>query len=331
MEKSKQGKHKVLNVFLRILAGILLLSILWMISSQILTAYEKSVYPAPGEMVTVSGHQMHVYSQGAGENTIVLTPGLGTTAPVLDFQPLIDELAQTNKVVVVEPFGYGWSDLTDDERTVENITAELRAALSAAGIEGPYVLMPHSISGIYAMYYANTYPEEVKAIIGIDCTLPEMSAYFGESIPAMPSYLSALAPTGLARLLVLLMPDGFLPVDATQAYSDENLKITKALSAWKAYNRNVVAEGNEIEKNIAKTATMKFAKDLPVLIFAKEGTTPRDDGKTTRSFYEMALAGLDNSQIVMLEGHHYLHWTNYEVMSSDVNQFLSTIKTAPQK
>jgi hypothetical protein len=156
-----------------------------------------------------------------------------------------------------------------------------------------------------------------------------MSAYFGESTPSMPSYLSALAPTGLARLFVLLMPDGFLPIDATHRYSDENLKITKALSAWKAYNRNVVAEGNEIEKNIAKTATMKFANDLPVLIFAKEGTTPRDDGKTTRSFYEMALSGLDNSQIVMLEGHHYLHWTNYEVMSSDVSQFLNTIKPTP--
>lgn len=329
MEKSKQGKPKVLNVFLRILAGILLLAILGMIVSQVLTAYEKSVYPAPGKMVTVAGHQMHVYTQGEGENTIILTPGLGTSAPVLDFQPLIDELAQTNKVVVVESFGYGWSDLTDDERTVENITAELRAALSAAGITGPYVLMPHSISGIYAMYYANTYPDEVKAVIGIDCTLPEMCAYFGESIPALPSYLSALAPTGLARLLVLLMPDGFLPVDTTHIYSDKNLKTTKALSAWKAYNRNVVAEGNEIDRNIAKTATMKFANDLPVLIFAKEGTTPREDGKTTRSFYETALAGLDNSQIVMLEGHHYLHWTNYEVMSRDVNQFLAAIKTTP--
>ncbi|WP_205737088.1 alpha/beta fold hydrolase [Acetobacterium paludosum] len=331
MKKSTKRTHKVLNVFLAFIAGILLLSILWVIISQVLTAYEKSIYPAPGEMVTVSGRQMHVYTQGEGENTIVLTPGLGTTAPVLDFQPLIDELAKTNKVVVVEPFGYGWSDLTDNERTVENITEELRTALSVAGINGPYVLMPHSISGIYAMYYANTYPEEVKAIIGIDCTLPEMSAYFGESIPSMPSYLSALVPTGIARLLVLMMPNGFLPIDPTHIYSDENLKTTKVLSAWQAYNKNVVAEGNEIEKNIEKTSTMKFVKDLPVLIFAKEGTTPREDGKTTQSFYEMALAGLDNSQIVILEGHHYLHWTNYETMSNDVSQFLNSIKTNSSK
>lgn len=329
MQTEKKKNHKIINVFLGFLAGLILLALLGMIISQVMTVYEKAIYSAPGEMVNVGGRQIHVYTQGEGDNTIVLTPGLGTTAPVLDFEPLIDELAKTNKVVVIEPFGYGWSDLTDDERTVENITEELRAALSAADIKAPYVLMPHSISGIYATYYANTYPQEVKAIIGIDCTLPEMSTYFGESIPSMPSYLSAMAPTGIARLLVQIMPDGFLPIDTTDSYSDENLEITKAISSWQGYNKNVVAEGNELTKNLEKTSTMKFAKNLPVLIFAKEGSTPRDDGKTTQSFYQMALSGLDNSQIVMLQGHHYLHWTNYQVMSNDVNYFLANIKTNP--
>lgn len=329
MHKEKKKNHRILNVFLGILVGLVFLSMLGMIVNQILTFYEKSIYTAPGEMVNVGDKQMHVYTQGEGDNTIVLTPGLGTTAPVLDFEPLIDELAKTNKVVVVEPFGYGWSDLTDKERTVENMTEELRTALSAADIKAPYVLMPHSISGIYATYYANTYPNEIKAIIGIDCTLPEMSAYFGESIPSMPSYLSAMAPTGIARLIVLMMPDGFLPIDPSDSYSDENLKITKAISSWKGYNKNVVAEGNEIAKNLDKISAMKFSKDLPVLIFAKEGSTPRNDGKTTQSFYEMALSGLENSQIIMLQGHHYLHWTNYQEMSNDVNHFLATTKTNP--
>ena len=69
---------------------------------------------------------------------------------------------------------YGWSDLTDKERTVENIVGEIRMALKEANIEGPYILMPHSISGIYILYYANQYPSEVKAIIGIDPTLPQI-------------------------------------------------------------------------------------------------------------------------------------------------------------
>jgi pimeloyl-ACP methyl ester carboxylesterase len=131
---------------------------------------------------------MHVYTKGDGENTIVLLSGLGTAAPVLDFEPLVNELAKNHKVVVVESFGYGWSDVTNKERTVENIVEEIRTALKS-NIEGPYILMPHSISGIYSMYYANAYPDEVKAVIGIDFTLPQVLEYFDESAPTMSEYM----------------------------------------------------------------------------------------------------------------------------------------------
>ncbi|WP_339229807.1 alpha/beta hydrolase [Aeribacillus sp. FSL K6-2833] len=131
---------------------------------------------------------MHVYTKGDGENTIVLLSGLGTAAPVLDFDPLVNELAKNHKVVVVESFGYGWSNVTNKERTVENIVEGIRTALKS-NIEGHYILMPHSISGIYSMYYANAYPDEVKAVIGIDFTLPQVLEYFGESAPTMSEYI----------------------------------------------------------------------------------------------------------------------------------------------
>lgn len=131
---------------------------------------------------------MHVYTKGDGENTIVLLSGLGTAAPVLDFEPLVNELAKNHKVVVVESFGYGWSNVTNKERTVENIVEGIITALKS-NIEGPYILMPHSISGIYSMYYANAYPDEVKAVIGIDFTLPQVLEYFGESAPTMSEYM----------------------------------------------------------------------------------------------------------------------------------------------
>lgn len=89
---------------------------------------------------------MHIYIKGEGDNTIVLMSGLGTAAPALDFEPLLNELAKENKVVVVEGFGYGWSELTEKERTVENIVEELRIALKQSDIHGPYILMPHSVS-----------------------------------------------------------------------------------------------------------------------------------------------------------------------------------------
>ncbi len=160
-----------------------------------MTAVEKKKYPPIGQLVEVDGRDIHVYTKGRGENTIVLLSGLGTTAPALDFEPLVNELSKDNKVVVVEPFGYGWSDITNKKRTVENSVSEIREALQKSDIKGPYILMPHSVSGVYSMYYANKYPDEVKAIIGIDPTLPKALDYFKEEAPNIPSLMSVLAPS----------------------------------------------------------------------------------------------------------------------------------------
>ena len=96
--------------------------------------------------------------------------------------------------------------------------------MHAAEIEGPYILMPHSISGLYSIYYANTYPEEVAGIIGIDCTLPKMAEYFGEEYPEkMPLITGQLCSIGVMRLITLIEPDNFISDNSKHYYSDENL------------------------------------------------------------------------------------------------------------
>jgi pimeloyl-ACP methyl ester carboxylesterase len=309
--------------FKRISIAILSIVILVFTSNFVLASIEKKIYKAPGELVQVHSENIHVYTKGSGENTIVLLSGLGTAAPTLDFEPLINELSKNSKVVVVEPFGYGWSDVTNKQRTVENIVEEIRTALKKANINGPYTLIPHSISGIYSMYYANKYPNEIKAIVGIDFTLPKASEYFGESYPTFPTYMSYLAPSGLGRIALLISPENFLPISEPGVYSEENLKLTKKISAWKGYNKNVVDEGNEIKNNINKTLDMSFPTDLPVLIFTEEPSKVRDDGKSNVSFYETYLKYLDKGEVVLLKGHHYLHWTCYKEISEKVNEFMN--------
>lgn len=232
-------------------------------------------------------------------------------------------MAKNNKVVVVESFGYGWSDLTKKERTVENIVKEIRTALKAANIPGPYILMPHSISGIYSMYYANKYPNEVRAVIGIDLTLPKVSnsnAKISDS-HAIPKFISYLAPIGIVRLASYLIPDLFSPSAEEGVYSEENLKVTRAISAWNTYNENIVNETNKIARNIDKTVNMTFPSDMPVLLFNKEELEVNEDGKTHLNFYQTQII-----KKVTLKGDHYLHWTRYKEMSEYVNDFTETFE-----
>ncbi|MDF2066668.1 alpha/beta hydrolase [Bacillus sp. Cr_A10] len=319
-------KFRFWTVLRNILLAIVAALVIWFIFSNVMTTYEQKKYPAIGKLVEVDGKSMHVYTKGEGNNTIVLLSGLGTAAPALDFEPLINELANNNKVVVVESFGYGWSDITDKARTVENIVEETRTALKKLNINGPYILMPHSISGIYSMYYANRYPEEVKAIIGIDSTLPQALEYFGETVPTMPKYLSYVAPTGIARLALYLTPDNFLPISEKGTYTEENLRMTKAISAWKGYNKNVVNEANEINNNIDKTIDMTFPHDLPVMIFTTKEENVNGDGKSNINFYKSQIQNIDVNNLVTIEGHHYLHWTHYMEMSEHVDEFTERFK-----
>jgi len=127
-----------------------------------------------GQSVRVDGKNMNVFIQGEGEEIVVLLPGYGTAAPGIDFQPLVDELSPFYKVVVVEPFGYGLSDLTEKERSSENIVSEVHEALQQLHIER-YILMGHSISGLYGLNYVNKYPNEVSAFVGLDSSVPTIS------------------------------------------------------------------------------------------------------------------------------------------------------------
>lgn len=317
-------RFKFLKVARNVFLILLSIFLLWMAYHQLMTKLEQNKYPAIGQLVEVDGKKMHIYKQGEGEHTILLLSGLGTVAPSLDFEPLMNELAKNNKVVVIEPFGYGWSDITKKERTVDNIVEEIRTALKESNINGPYILMPHSISGIYSMYYVNQYPNEIEAIIGIDSTLPRATEYFQEATPSLPGYLKLVAPTGIARAAVNIIPENFLPIADEETYSEDNLKMTKKLSAWKAYNSNVIEEAKELSENIKKTRDMSFPLKMPILMFTTKEDKVNEEGKSNVTFYQDELRNQESSKLIPLDGHHYLHWTKSQEMSKQINDFIKS-------
>ena len=92
---------------------------------------------------------------------------------ILDFKSLYSKLVKDYRVVVVEKFGYGFSDDWSKHRDLDTILSQTRKALQKADVKGPYVLLPHSMSGLEAMHWSASYPKEVEAIIGLDMSLPQ--------------------------------------------------------------------------------------------------------------------------------------------------------------
>ena len=144
--RTKRTLRKLLKVVLIIAAIIILFVITSLVRHKICSSREKDLLTPLGELVEVNGHNMNIYTEGEGDKTLVFLSGGGTCSPILDFKSLYSLLSNEYKIVVVEKFGYGFSDVVEEKRDIDTILSETRMALDQAEIQGPYVLCPHSLS-----------------------------------------------------------------------------------------------------------------------------------------------------------------------------------------
>lgn len=231
---------------------------------------------AYGQKIRVAGSDMRVDIQGYGNSpAIVFLPGLGSPSPVLEFLPLAKELSKDFKVVTIEPFGYGLSDRSQRERTIENIVEELHECLRKTGCD-KYYLMAHSISGLYALYWANRYPQEVQGFIGIDCSVPGQSdkePYPIKMATINKVYLwaqKAMNVFGIARLISARNHRKAVYADVDYPYTERELEVFRILSIDDAANSTVMNELKHMEANLQKVRDMKFPQSVPVLHFLAE-------------------------------------------------------------
>lgn len=82
-----------------------------------------------GKQITVQGRKMNVTILGNGKKTLVLMPGQEEISPYYDFYNLVKILQKKYRVVLIEPFGSGLSEITDRPRTFRNISEEYHEAL----------------------------------------------------------------------------------------------------------------------------------------------------------------------------------------------------------
>lgn len=182
----------------------------WFASSQ-----AKKDFPPPGTLVQVDGYQLHMHKQGNGSPTILMEAGSGETS--LSWRDIPAELAQHATVVTYDRAGYAWSESAPTERTGANIVKDLHAALEKENIRGPYIMVGHSLGGMYARLFAQTYANEVQSLVLIDAR-PEdderdtkallEQAQFQGNPPA--SLLSLLKVSGTFRLFPDFMLDGLV-------------------------------------------------------------------------------------------------------------------------
>jgi pimeloyl-ACP methyl ester carboxylesterase len=112
-------------------------------------------------------HRAHI--EGAGPRTIVLESGFGDT---LDIWQTIQSRVAANcaRTFSYNRAGYLDSDPAVAARDAATIVAELRDELQRRNLHPPYVLVGHSLGGLYMQYFARNFPDEVAGLVLIDST-----------------------------------------------------------------------------------------------------------------------------------------------------------------
>jgi pimeloyl-ACP methyl ester carboxylesterase len=303
---------KKAGIGLAVLLGVIAMFLLVLtIVHRISLAAERDEITPNGRVVEVNGRSMHIYVEGDNENAplLIFLSGSGTSAPVYDFKPLYSLLSDDFRIAVVEKIGYGYSEIADVPRDIDTILSETRAALSAAGESGPYVLLPHSMSGLEALRWAQLYPDEVAGIIGIDMAIT--SVYIDgvvESSSFQITVLSALAQIGGTRLL---------PVNGLSLTTDEH-KQAKLLLYRNTLNKTVRNEiGNVLDNaNVVKGGGIP---DVPLLLLVSDGKEIAGSWIT----YQEEFAKQNNAKIEYFNCGHYIHQYEPERIAALCRDFMS--------
>lgn len=110
--------------------------------------------------------RLHLHVTGSGAPVVVLEAGIAATS--LSWALVQPLLAERTTVVSYDRAGLGWSGPARTARTPSEIAVELRTALRAAGLEGPYVLAGHSFGGLVVQRFATLYRADVLGLVLVD-------------------------------------------------------------------------------------------------------------------------------------------------------------------
>lgn len=301
-----------------ILGVIVCLNLIGLAINKIFFSNELKAIQPYGQMVEVDGKKMHVYALGSGEKTIVLLPGFGVALPSADFGPLMRELAKEYTVVCVEYFGTGFSEQTDAPRTNAAITAEIQSVLTQAGFEPPYILMPHSVSGVYSEYYAARYPAEVSAIVMLDTT--STGEHVSGNPPRFVYDIAVLQQeTGLTRLTAGLVPPA---QKVANGYTEKEISDYKLFS-YHVLNQTMIEQSYRNLENINEVNAIPFPQGIPVLkLISAQSLKKVGEGYQTAHLKRLGVA----AESMVIDGSHFIYQTRVTDIREATDAFLERVQ-----
>ena len=219
----------------------------------LLTILVSGCVSLPNEKIRTIDHRQVEYSLIRNDNgSAVVVFENGLDGKMNWWHKIIPEIAREASTFAYNRPGYGDSDPVSTPRDGLHIIDELRLLLKSNGLKPPYLLVGHSLGGLYMQLFARRYPEEVTGLVLVDSTHPNQFKGKG-AIENWPAWLRVafhwyLSPTARKELdLINTTGDEVL---ALPSYTGKPVIVLSALRPME--KKSVMADdANEKRKDVA--------------------------------------------------------------------------------
>ena len=269
-----------------------------------------------GKAVLVNGHKINIYVEGDGPETIVFLSGAGIASPILDFKNLTDSLSKKYKIVVVERAGYGYSEDSNQSRDVMEVLSETHQALSQANITGPFIILSHSMASLESLAWQEKYPDEVKALVGLDWALPSSYKDLKDN-QALLTVAYWSSKIGLLRYF----PESFYIKNPTLTESERQ---QYKLLAYKQLMSQAMLHESRMVKENAKKVPSNINPKIPTLLLVSNGQGTSLSQSEWHRYAEKFASEQSNVKVIYMDAPHELyHYKSHEIVSQ-IEDFLKS-------
>ena len=151
-------------------------------------------------LVTVGSDSLHVETIGQAGPTVVFEAGLGNDSTT--WKSVAGPIATFARAVLYDRLGLGQSSQLKDTRaviTADEVASRLHALLAATDIHPPYILVGHSLGGLYMQMFARKYPKEASGVILLDSSSTDAPSELKTLAKLVPGTAAYLEEEGVAE------------------------------------------------------------------------------------------------------------------------------------